>query len=109
VRRPIALREPIHKVHRWLTSKHRNQKLSHPCHMLHSLSCSDEHSTPISSRHGLKETLHTLWTQDEVTRYRAVLRSQNLFNKNHSVTHNIITGEARPNPVPVPPAPSPPQ
>ena len=47
--------------------------------------------------------------QDEVTRYRAVLRSQNLFNKNHSVTHNIITGEARPNPVPVPPAPHAPQ
>ena len=47
--------------------------------------------------------------QDEVTRYRATLRSQNLFNKNHSVTHNIITGEARPNPVPLPPAPLPPQ
>ncbi|KAI8476204.1 MAG: flagellar associated protein [Monoraphidium minutum] len=43
--------------------------------------------------------------KDEVTRYRAVLRSQNLHNKNHSVSHNIITGEARHNPVLVPPAP----
>jgi len=46
--------------------------------------------------------------QDEVTRYRAVLRSQNLFNKSHSVPHNIITGEARHNPVGLPPAPAPP-
>jgi len=47
--------------------------------------------------------------QDEVTRYRSVLRSQFLFNKNHSVTHNIITGEARHNTAIVPPAPLPPQ
>lgn len=33
--------------------------------------------------------------QDETTRYRAVMRSQNLFNKSHSVSHNIITGEPR--------------
>ncbi|KAF6257144.1 flagellar associated protein [Scenedesmus sp. NREL 46B-D3] len=44
--------------------------------------------------------------QDEVVRYRAQMRSQNLFNKSHSVSHNIITGEARHNPVPMPPAPA---
>lgn len=42
-------------------------------------------------------------------RYRAQMRSQNLFNKSHSVSHNIITGEARYNPVPLPPAPALPQ
>ncbi|KAF8059971.1 RE1 [Scenedesmus sp. PABB004] len=46
--------------------------------------------------------------QDEMTRYRAELRSQNLFNKSHSVPHNIITGEARSNPVRLPAAPAPP-
>lgn len=43
--------------------------------------------------------------QDEVTRYRACLRSQNLFNKSHSVSHNIITGQARHNTLTLPPAP----
>lgn len=43
--------------------------------------------------------------QDETTQYRAMLRSQNLFNKSHSVSHNIITGEPRHNVVSVPPAP----
>jgi hypothetical protein len=47
-------------------------------------------------------------TQDEVTRYRAVLRSQNLFNRGHSVAHNIITGAPRANPVGLPHAPVPP-
>jgi hypothetical protein len=47
--------------------------------------------------------------QDEVVRYRVQMRSQNLFNKSHSVSHNIITGEARHNPVPMPPAPAPPR
>lgn len=45
-----------------------------------------------------------------MTRYRSMLRSQNLFNKNHSVPHNIITGEVRHCPTTlVPPAPIPPQ
>ena len=43
--------------------------------------------------------------QDESTRYRAVLRAQNLFTKGHSVSHNIITGESRANPVFIPSAP----
>jgi hypothetical protein len=43
--------------------------------------------------------------QDETTRYRAMLRSQNLFNKSHSVSHNIITGEPRHNVVSMTPAP----
>jgi hypothetical protein len=47
--------------------------------------------------------------QDEVVCYRAQMRSQNLFNKSHSMSHNIITGEARHNPVPMPPAPAPPR
>lgn len=50
-----------------------------------------------------------LLTQDETTRYRSMLRSQNLFNKNHSVPHNIITGEVRQLPGHLPPAPLPPQ
>jgi hypothetical protein len=47
-----------------------------------------------------------LCLQDELTRYRAVLRSQNLFNKSHSTAHNIITGQPRHNTVAVPPAPT---
>lgn len=43
------------------------------------------HTTALANTHA----------QDEVTRYRSMLRSQNLFNKNHSVPHNIITGEVR--------------
>jgi hypothetical protein len=43
--------------------------------------------------------------QDEVTRYRAVLRSQHLADRAHSVPHNIITGQPRVNPVKVPPPP----
>ncbi|GBF98992.1 hypothetical protein Rsub_11796 [Raphidocelis subcapitata] len=46
---------------------------------------------------------------DEMTRYRSTLRSQFLFNKHHSVPHNILTGEVRPNPAAVPPAPQPPE
>jgi hypothetical protein len=34
--------------------------------------------------------------QDEVARYRSVLRSQFLLKMSHSVAHNIISGETRP-------------
>ena len=46
--------------------------------------------------------------QDETARYRSMLRSHNLFTKNHSVPHNIINGEMRHCPGPLPPAPLPP-
>lgn len=62
------------------------------------------------SLHSSMCTFLPLHVQDEVTRYRSMLRSQNLFNKNHSVPHNIITGEVRHCPETlVPPAPLPPQ
>uniref|UniRef100_A0A383V3U0 Uncharacterized protein n=1 Tax=Tetradesmus obliquus TaxID=3088 RepID=A0A383V3U0_TETOB len=70
---------------------------------------SSEHFNIISlSYHPTKEGKQ-LQYKDEVVRYRAQMRSQNLFNKSHSVSHNIITGEARYNPMPLPPAPAPPQ
>eukprot|EP00775_Hariotina_reticulata_P008950 gene8950-9126_t len=70
---------------------------------------SSEHFNIISLTYHPTNEGKQLQYKDEVTRYRAVLRSQNLFNKSHSVPHNIITGEARHNPVGLPPAPAPPQ
>lgn len=37
--------------------------------------------------------LRPLAPQDESVRYKAQLRAVNLYTKNNSVTHNIITGE----------------
>jgi hypothetical protein len=83
------------------------------------LVCSWQQHTPISvcvtaaqhaplkpppSPHPL--TTHDHHAQDDLARYRSVLRSQFLFGKNHSVSHNIITGEARSVPGQVPAAPS---
>lgn len=72
-----------------------HQQLQHSMHVL---------TTAAAARAAAAAT----HAQDDVTRYRAVLRSQNLFNKSHSVPHNIITGELRHNLVELPSAPAPP-
>jgi len=36
--------------------------------------------------------------QDEAARQRAIYRSESIYEKNHAVPHNIITGEHRSNP-----------
>lgn len=46
--------------------------------------------------------------KDDTTRYKAFLRSQNLYMHNRSVPHNIITGEVQPVPFNIPKAPVPP-
>lgn len=42
---------------------------------------------------------------DDSERYRAMLRTQNLYEKGHSVPHNIITGERQASPVRLPAPP----
>eukprot|EP00879_Flechtneria_rotunda_P021733 GHRR01022917.1.p1 GENE.GHRR01022917.1~~GHRR01022917.1.p1 ORF type:complete len:121 (+),score=55.36 GHRR01022917.1:542-904(+) len=64
-----------------------------------------EHFDIISLEYNPTPEGKKLQYKDGVTRYRAVLRQQNLFSKSHSVPHNIITGEVRQNPVGLPPAP----
>lgn len=66
---------------------------------------SSEHFDIISLNYHQTREGQQLQYKDDTIRYRAILRAQNLFEKNHSVPHNLITGEIRHNPVNVPPAP----
>lgn len=65
-----------------------------------------EHFNIISLSYNSTPQGQALRYKDEVTRYRAVLRSQNLFDRSHSTQHDIITGQPRHNAVAIPPPPA---
>eukprot|EP00798_Chlamydomonas_sp_ICE-L_P003985 gene3985-14063_t len=46
--------------------------------------------------------------QDQSSMYRNQLRGQNLYSRDHSVSHNVVTGQQRTPPVGTPQRPMPP-